>query len=228
MSISSTIISFYNQIIADEYHRYKSWEHCYRYFHECKKKDSEHGALQLAFYLASWGMYRGSSYLLWKDYKIHCELIENIYRERSKIHDYSEENDDSNAEYILSLVDIIREYYKERITSVNGEPRTVRASNTLATKIILGFNGLVPAFDRFFMDGLKLTAGFDRHTANSTTLKQIFAFYRKNGAEFDKAAKHIESHGGIAYPPMKMVDMYFWQIGFQKSERAKKKKESTK
>jgi hypothetical protein len=32
----------------------------------------------MAFYLASWGMYRGSSFLLWKDYLIHQEVVDNI------------------------------------------------------------------------------------------------------------------------------------------------------
>jgi len=228
MSISSTIIEFYDQILADEYHRYKSWEHCYCYFHECKKKDLEYGALQMAFYLASWGMYRGSSYLLWKDYKIHCDLIDLIYRERNRVQDYSEENDDRNAEYIMSLIKKIREYYKERITHVNGKEKEVRASDTLATKIILGFNGLVPAFDRFFMDGLNLTSGFNGNTVNASLLKQIFAFYRKNKKEFDEAAKHIEKHSVTEYTPMKLVDMYFWQVGFQESQRKKKEKEKQK
>ena len=65
--------SFYKKIEDDKYHRYKSWEHCYRYFKKNKNKELnyDYAALQLAFYLASWGMYRGSSILLWKDYKIH-------------------------------------------------------------------------------------------------------------------------------------------------------------
>lgn len=31
-------------------------------------------SLQLAFYLASWGMYRGSSFLLQKYYRVHIHV----------------------------------------------------------------------------------------------------------------------------------------------------------
>src|ERR1700724_165165 len=48
--------------------RDRSWEHCYRYFRSADastiRKDHDQAALQLGFYLASWGMYRGSSFLL--------------------------------------------------------------------------------------------------------------------------------------------------------------------
>ena len=32
-------------------------------------------SLQLAFYLASWGMYRGSSFLIQKDYRVHIPVV---------------------------------------------------------------------------------------------------------------------------------------------------------
>ncbi len=35
-------------------------------------------ALHLGFYLASWGMYRGSSFLLQKDYKVHVPIVKII------------------------------------------------------------------------------------------------------------------------------------------------------
>jgi hypothetical protein len=35
------------------HHRYRSWEHCYSPEHVAS--DHDHTALQLAFYLASWG-----------------------------------------------------------------------------------------------------------------------------------------------------------------------------
>ena len=53
---------FYNDLKADENGRYRSWEHCYSHFikaRESKEVDYDYLSLQLAFYLASWGMYRG-------------------------------------------------------------------------------------------------------------------------------------------------------------------------
>ncbi|MDO4626572.1 MAG: hypothetical protein Q4A81_04605 [Pasteurellaceae bacterium] len=64
---------FYSDIIKIKNHRYKSWEHCYQCFHQaikegCDDKTIDDLSLQLSFYLASWGMYRGSSFLLQRDY----------------------------------------------------------------------------------------------------------------------------------------------------------------
>ena len=64
--------TFYNELREDPNGRYRSWEYCYKAFHDARgntNADVDYLSLQLAFYLASWGMYRGSSFLLQKDYK---------------------------------------------------------------------------------------------------------------------------------------------------------------
>ena len=80
--IKTEILGFYNSLAAVPNHRYRSWEHCYGYFrrHASFRTEADHdiASLHLAFYLASWGMYRGSSALLWKDYKIHRPAISKI------------------------------------------------------------------------------------------------------------------------------------------------------
>ena len=47
-----------------------SWRHCYKAFYENRNKTDEQTldylSLHLAFYLASWRIYRGSSFLLQK------------------------------------------------------------------------------------------------------------------------------------------------------------------
>jgi len=40
----------------------------------------DHLCLHLAFYLASWGMYRGSSKLLQKDYKVHATSVKELMK----------------------------------------------------------------------------------------------------------------------------------------------------
>lgn len=83
--------NFQNAVTVKGYnvssHRYRSWEICRKAFeryqddglptHPCEKDEIiDYLALQLAFYLASWGMYRGSSFLLYLDYTIHKPVIE--------------------------------------------------------------------------------------------------------------------------------------------------------
>ncbi len=41
---------------------------------------ADQACLQLAFYLARWGMLRGSSFLLFKDYKVHQYFIGDVVR----------------------------------------------------------------------------------------------------------------------------------------------------
>ncbi len=75
LAIKKRILSFHHQLQSDNNHRYKSWEHCFKYFSQ-GKLDEDIACLHLAFYLASWGMYRGSSFLLWKDYLVHREVVQ--------------------------------------------------------------------------------------------------------------------------------------------------------
>lgn len=222
MSIREEIVNFYDQIRNDTFHRYKSWEHCYSYFQLAKKIDYDYAALQLAFYLASWGMYRGSSYLLWKDYKIHEELIKNIENNICFKLEMKKENDEKNIEYIIKAINSIKDYYSKKIKTVNGIEKEVKPSTTLATKVLLGINGCIPAFDRFFMTGLKLkNIG---KSINKKTVKNLFEYYRSNEKEFEKASKYIQKHSGMEYPPMKLIDMYFWEIGRKEEEQIKRRK----
>src|ERR1022692_2990337 len=80
--IKNEILEFYDSLASDPNHQYRSWEHCYGYFRQrgALWTESQHdiASLHLAFYLASWGMYRGSSALLWKDYKIHKLAVSKL------------------------------------------------------------------------------------------------------------------------------------------------------
>ena len=69
---------FYNDLKADEHDRYSSWEHCDSHFITARKENDvnlDYLSLQLAFYLASWGMYRGSSFLLPRHYRVHIPVV---------------------------------------------------------------------------------------------------------------------------------------------------------
>lgn len=78
-----SVNTFYGEIQDDENARFRSWEHCYKSFYDARKnnnQDYDYLSLQLAFYLASWGMYRGSSFLLQKDYKVHIPVVKKIMK----------------------------------------------------------------------------------------------------------------------------------------------------
>jgi hypothetical protein len=232
MTISNEIIHFYKRIQNDPYHRYLSWEHCNIHFAQKNNFDIDYSALQLAFYLASWGMYRGSSFLLWKDYKIHTKLIKNLIPKFNKLHniDFSDKNNDkSNAQLILKASNEIKNYYREAVNSVNGKDKCIEASDTLSTKILLGIFGCIPAYDKYFIGGLKVNK-LKYYSINEKSICSLFNFYRTNEDEFEIANNYIFNSSGIYYPKMKLVDMYFWEIGRKKDEKdtkAKKKKKKS-
>lgn len=68
-NISDMIKAFQNSAHKnkDLTHRYLSFDYCYNYFYQNRNKllqDLEKSCLVLGFYLASWGMYRESSFML--------------------------------------------------------------------------------------------------------------------------------------------------------------------
>lgn len=80
---------FYNTLRKDPNGRFRSWEHCYKRFYDVRisqngNVDYDNLSLHLAFYLASWGMYRGSSFLLKKDYRIHIPVVKILLQQQYK------------------------------------------------------------------------------------------------------------------------------------------------
>ena len=82
--IIESLKRFYDELKLDSNARYRSWEHCYsNFYHARGKEDVDIDYLSLGLhYLASWGMYRGSSFLLQKGYKIHIPVIEELLKNK--------------------------------------------------------------------------------------------------------------------------------------------------
>lgn len=217
MTIHEKILAFQGTM-AGEHHRYRSWEHCHGYFHRTTPRDiaadRQQAALQLGFYLASWGMYRGSSFLLQHAYTAHLGVIDQIIAPRfSSLWEREFGASDSDTELvpiILEAVDAVREAY--RPFAPDAESR--QASDTLVTKVILGTFGCLPACDRFFIDGWK-SNGLKYSYLNTKFVGRVLSFCRDNLRSLREEQATIERNGGIHYPLMKLVDMYFWQTGYE-------------
>jgi hypothetical protein len=217
MPIRETIQA-YCRDTAGEHDRDRSWEHCYRYFklHSPEKlaADRSHAALQLGFYLASWGMYRGSCFLLKYAYTAHLGVIEQLAApEFTSLwqHEFGPTEDGRKLiPVILASVTAIREAY--RPFAPNSEDR--QASDTLVTKILLGTFGCFPACDRYFIDGTK-SVGLKGRYVNSKLIEDLLAFCSEHLAEFQTERAALEKASGFRFPLMKVVDMYFWQVGYR-------------
>ena len=223
--ITSSGEKFYELLETEINGRYLSWEHCYGAFSIYKGKkvlesELDYLSLHLSFYLASWGMYRGSSFLLQKDYKVHNQAVTELLEEKYvSLWAISPSEYNYNTLHLLfSLVNELKLIYSQiRISanqSIHREEPKNQISDVLITKILMGTLGCVPAYDRFFCEGIK------KHAVASTlfninSVRNLSVFYEEHRSEFEKIRKVMSKT--IIYPEMKVLDMCFWQIGYEDS-----------
>ena len=202
-----------------EHHRYRSWEHCFAYFQGVGPENlmgrRDEAALQLAFYLASWGMYRGSSFLLQHAYTVHRDVIDVLAEARFRAlwsHDFGANPDDTLLiPNVLELVMAVREAYLPFVPKGG----TTQPTDTLLTKVVLGTVGCLPAVDRYFIDGFKSSGNRYSHL-NRAFIERILEFCEANLDELTAIQHQIRREAQVLYPLMKLVDMCFWQLGFEK------------
>lgn len=187
--------------------RYASFDFCYNYFYLFYKgnklneladeKNLQMSCLQLGFYLASWGMMRGSSFLLEKSVKIYKNLIVAISKINPKLWEIDvDKYDEDNIKLLLNC--------KQQIIEVLGKEN--KLSDTLVTKIMLGVFANIPAYDQYFRKSLKL------HSLNKQSLLKIKKFYEENKETFDSFKIHTfdfltSQETDIIYPKAKLIDM---------------------
>lgn len=192
-------IKKYHYSVDNNYTRYKSWEHCYHAFklyrHDNK---TEFLCLHLSCYLASWGMLRNSA-LINYDYLVHKEFVEQVSNTKfDKLYD----DNCYDIDLIIELVGLINKVY----------PNTISKTKTFVTKILLGVFGCVPAYDRYFCSAVKkyniCSGNFNRNSLNDLHL-----YYQLYFNEFEELRNRFLEEG-IFYTPMKLIDMCFWQLGY--------------
>lgn len=199
--------------------RYASFDYCYHYFRKTPPKmivqDMEKSCLVLGFYLASWGMFRGSSFLLKKSLKYFEPLIGYISTQNEEIWDIDVDN------YNNQNIEIIIEIYKD-VQGLIIENK--HAHLTLVTKILLGVFGFIPAFDNYF--GKTFRKVFENEcgfrSMNAKSLACISSFYVHNKSDIDKYSKEIlvtdfntGRESDFNYPKSKVIDMYGFSKGLK-------------
>jgi hypothetical protein len=201
--------------------RYSSFDYCFNYFYDFYDRDNieaiasptniQLSCLQVGFYLASWGMLRGSSFLLQKSVKHYEQLISVIAKMprvcwQIDLDTYSDE-----------AISLLLEIYKHIFNSL-GEDNEY-ASTTLITKIMLGVFGNVPALDDNFCKGF----GFSKNLSKPL-LRKISDYYQSNKEEFDRyKIKTIDFGTGMEidryYTKAKLIDMVGFIEGLKKSNQ---------
>ena len=213
--------TFYDDARANENGRSRSWEHCYRVFRDARtdpSPDSDYLSLHLAFYLASWGMYRGSSVLLQKDYKVLVPIVEKVLNPEYDCLFGLACTDVRNSdvwEQLKTLSDDIAAHFRPIRDEVAGREVASPVSPVLITKILMGTLGCVPAYDRFFQDGVATYKVTTQEYSRNSLLKLV-DFYEEHNDRLEEARRGMRV-GDLMYPQMKLLDMGFWQVGFEKS-----------
>jgi hypothetical protein len=154
-------------------------------------------------------MMRGSSKLLTHyNYKIHTELIEDLFKnDLHKLRKYPDSQSEIGGyvEKVWNLIEIIKKYYKRY---------KVTPTDTLVSKILLGVAGATPAYDTYFKDFLKSQGISPKLNRKSLTI--LWERYLNNDFFNRKTLRKYTEH-----PPMKIIDM----AGFQYGNKLKNKEE---
>lgn len=201
--------------------RPQSWDFCYEHFSDLDRvlSDRQASCMYLGYYLASWGMLRGSTYLF-----------------RS-----------TNARHYLKVIDVMCDYDAELrgVTPERFGERDIQellvsayrdignallpdggARITLVTKILMGIWGVFPSIDTYFLRTFRRLekdagrrGGFWRFSAK--TVDFVGDFYDVHKQEIDRLASAYQTvdfetgeSSGRNLPAAKIIDIYGFNAAF--------------
>lgn len=215
---------------SDKYPRLKAWEFIYVYINSfddklelVNQKHLEKTALHVGFYLANWGMFRGKGELLYQNLDFFKDFAIILFKKLpSKYPDFFKwkfidfANDKKLIAAFNNIIDLL---YKDL---------PIKISDTSISKTLLGTWGQCPAFDTYFINGIKLYLKEQNESAGYR--KYVFSDYTEFCGESlaNLARLYLENHWDSKdpgffttvenslyseqiYPPAKLVDMTFWQ-----------------
>lgn len=201
---------FHQALTGDPHGRYRSWEYCYAAFQSRWSTTSDHEidylALHLAWYLASWGMLRGGAFLLQKDYKIHIPAVRLLLEPRWAPLRSLSRSDLMAGDFAQSVMELAQE-----LKSVYEQTAGETPTDTLLTKILLGTVGCTPAYDRYFKWAVKETQTASPQFSKQS-LQELGRLYAVHWDRLEVLRKTC-TNAGVEYPPMKLLDMCFFQYG---------------
>ena len=228
LSIQSLIQNFYSSHIDDPIrNRFKSWEHCHKAFIEAHKKGYENLneddikllCLHLSFCLASFGMYRGSSFLIESDYLANKSVVELIFEPiYEPLWDFNPANSDINLAHELLFNETFGVYNRIKndcyldsdyliVIEDNkkiSKRKANKPSSILITKILMITFGCIPAFDTL----VSKTIG-----PNPKKIFRAICEYVKTDP-----GNFVCKSNDVYYPPMRCLDILLWCLGYVSEE----------
>lgn len=212
--------------LQDPHSRFFSWDHSHAHwlkYVEGDTVDDDHAALHLAFYLASWGMYRGSAAVLQRDYKVFVPVV-RLLRSEAGTRNWTDcmFNAGDPRETAVEVRDLSR-----RLNAVL-EPNLIEfgrgPSDTLLSKILLNTLVCVPAWDLNVKLALRAIPQFGRWGSNGFNVEYMVAvteLARQNADLLAEGRDLLPKPKGFRYPLTKLLDLYLWYKGlYQGNGRA--------
>lgn len=223
--INKYVSRFTNIYSLDSNGRFLSYDHLRNIFLRYRNDESkkEFLSLHLFAYLGSWGMLR-NSFLMHKDYLFSLPVVdilcEDKYNSLLDINQYTRITD-NEVNLILDLVNRIRNYYIGKTyydSKVNEYLEISNVTDTLVSKIILGTFGCIVAYDTYARSALSYL-GFNQRI-NTKSIRQLNEFIIQNESVIRNFQNHLNP---TIYTPMKIVDMYLFEKGYDIEESKKNK-----
>ena len=198
----NTISDYIRALESKTTHRFLSWDICYEKFQSTTNNDLL--SLHLAFFLASWGMYRGSSQLLQNNYLIHKKAVQIILSKQNP-NDLAPTTFEAYFSQVKSLIQKLKKHYLLH---------NISPTDTLISKIILG-TALSPALDRYFIEGVK-SKGEKFTCLSDENLMALYNYTITHKEEIKACKEFVLKRINKNYPSMKIIDIYFWTLGYKK------------
>lgn len=206
---------------SKDYGRERSWDFCFNHFQNnpTPTHDMELSCIQLGYYLASWGMLRGSSYLFGqtnaRHYRETIEVVERYNPQMREIDAQRFPESDVQQVILAAYVDL-----REALLPQGGSPRT------LISKVMMGTWGVLPSFDSYLVKGFRSLAetkkemtAFNSVGARSLTL--LGEFYDHHNTEIDRLTQRFTTVDFATgeftdrhFSQAKIIDMFGFQKGF--------------
>jgi hypothetical protein len=152
-----------------------------------------------------------------KDYKFLTPVVSILcqtkYEPLLNYDPFEDGETNNDSALIMELVKEIREYFKGKTYHKEGNGELLktidRVSDTLVTKVLLGTLGCTVAYDTYVKKGLKHHGLTQKVGIKS--FEELKTFANDNKAAIGKILSRLD---GVSYPPMKIIDMYFFEEGF--------------
>ncbi len=212
----------------NEHHRFRSYDPCKEYFDKFYGKtltteEKEEFSLRLFAYLASWGMFRGNDWFIWKSSRVFLQVTDVLfdvkYKQLKDIDPYSENFDvgkycNLTIELQTAVYNILKATLEQddKLYPPKSEKEN-KVSPLMVCKILMGTYGCVIAYDSYDMKGLRaLGVKAPQNQDMRTLLENTCNIFTQNKNVFTDIMQDMKQYD-VNYTAFKVLDMILWIYG---------------